>query len=377
MSYVNVNYASSDLRYALKPANGAQAVGKGELIINVKDYGAKVDGVTDDGPAISAAISAAVTAGYTKVLIPDGQYRIATSIMPQSYIRVEGYGAQFIGPITNYPRISSTTTVADPLSVAQQAGGGCISDISSPTVIYGASFHGISFVNFRYCFSCVQTWAQPKFEDLFFENCDVGILCYQGSQCYALQNTVSAGGNAGITFIGAATCFPSGHPYAGQDNFYCDGFMYVNDGHYRDAAAKNDAFDLWFQQSILRPDTASVVVSGSSTFLYPAGSTARNPSGRTVYIPSRNGRMIFSPTIRRGQYVGCARGAALVANPVLGHFEDINGELMFSGMNATESMLVLLRNSPTSISGNITSIDASLSTNPAKAAVEIIDSTSG
>ena len=45
-------------------------------IHNVKDYGARADGVTIDSPAINRAISAAAGEGGGTVYIPAGEYAI-------------------------------------------------------------------------------------------------------------------------------------------------------------------------------------------------------------------------------------------------------------------------------------------------------------
>jgi len=51
-------------------------------VINVKDYGAKGDGSTDDASAIQAAIDAAIAGGepYTPVYLPAGNYQVSTGI---------------------------------------------------------------------------------------------------------------------------------------------------------------------------------------------------------------------------------------------------------------------------------------------------------
>jgi hypothetical protein len=64
---------------SIKTTSGERPVAKGELIINVKDYGAVGNGSTDDGPAIEAAISAMVAVpnsfGQVGVLyFPSGRY---------------------------------------------------------------------------------------------------------------------------------------------------------------------------------------------------------------------------------------------------------------------------------------------------------------
>lgn len=59
------------------PGNGKRPVGKGELTINAKDYGAVGDGTADDTAALNAAAKAALAAGPNAVLyLPAGTYRI-------------------------------------------------------------------------------------------------------------------------------------------------------------------------------------------------------------------------------------------------------------------------------------------------------------
>ncbi len=64
-----VTWSDLDATYALKPDNGARAVGQGELVLNVRDFGAVGDGVTDDTAAIQAALDVASANGCT-VLVP-------------------------------------------------------------------------------------------------------------------------------------------------------------------------------------------------------------------------------------------------------------------------------------------------------------------
>ena len=53
-------------------------------IHNVKDYGARADGVTIDSPAINRAISAAAGEGGGTVYIPAGEYTCYSACQPCS-----------------------------------------------------------------------------------------------------------------------------------------------------------------------------------------------------------------------------------------------------------------------------------------------------
>lgn len=63
---------------ALEAAYGNGAfVGRGELFVNVKDYGAAGNGVANDTPAIQSALD---DAGATAVFLPPGTYRLNTQL---------------------------------------------------------------------------------------------------------------------------------------------------------------------------------------------------------------------------------------------------------------------------------------------------------
>jgi hypothetical protein len=79
--------------------------------INVQQYGAKGDGIADDGPAIQAAIDAAATnSGIKTVIFPAGTYKIATAITKSfgtnSDILFQGTG----GSSVIVPAVGGSTT---------------------------------------------------------------------------------------------------------------------------------------------------------------------------------------------------------------------------------------------------------------------------
>lgn len=68
-----------------QPALDYTPANKSFLPLNVKDYGAKGDGTTDDTAAIQAAIDAAVSTLAMAVYIPAGTYIITTPLLVQTY----------------------------------------------------------------------------------------------------------------------------------------------------------------------------------------------------------------------------------------------------------------------------------------------------
>ncbi|MFE8884432.1 glycosyl hydrolase family 28-related protein [Pseudarthrobacter enclensis] len=78
--------------YAQRTENGEKPVGKGELVINVRDYGAKGDGQTDDTGAIQRAIDEAnAAAGGGVILLPRGKYSV-TTLCARPFVTVRGAG---------------------------------------------------------------------------------------------------------------------------------------------------------------------------------------------------------------------------------------------------------------------------------------------
>jgi hypothetical protein len=77
--------------YSNYPVNAPIQDNGGETF-NVKAFGAKGDGSTDDTAAIQSAINAASTAGGGSVYIPAGTYKVTSSIVPLSNVRIQGAG---------------------------------------------------------------------------------------------------------------------------------------------------------------------------------------------------------------------------------------------------------------------------------------------
>ncbi len=88
---------SGDLSGTATSPTVPTAVKKGDLLYNVKDYGATGDGTTDDTASINAAVAAANTAGSGTVYLPRGTYIVSGTITsPASRVFVAGMGPSAI-----------------------------------------------------------------------------------------------------------------------------------------------------------------------------------------------------------------------------------------------------------------------------------------
>lgn len=80
---------------AIAPNGGARAVGKGELAVSVKDFGAVGDGITDDTLAIQTAIDVA-NATNVRLLFEPKVYALSSTINFYSGMTIETSGASFL-----------------------------------------------------------------------------------------------------------------------------------------------------------------------------------------------------------------------------------------------------------------------------------------
>lgn len=99
-------------------------VSKGELVINVKDYGAVGDGIADDTTKIQAAIDAAINLGVGIVYLPKGKYLILSTLNINGVVTLMGAGRWVTQIVTDSPNLNMIS-----VSIVQEVSGMVIQDL--------------------------------------------------------------------------------------------------------------------------------------------------------------------------------------------------------------------------------------------------------
>lgn len=100
-----------------------------ELVVNVKYYGAKGDGVTDDLIAINAAITAAPAGGT--VYFPAGNYIVSDTIATSKSIAIQGEGMVLTRPTQITPHPALFPAGHDLIQLTNASGRCSVRDITS------------------------------------------------------------------------------------------------------------------------------------------------------------------------------------------------------------------------------------------------------
>jgi len=248
----SIVYGQNDFKYQIR-ANGGISVGTGKVKIdsisnssgdikfrssgiifntyvgvhNVKDYGAKGDGVTDDAAAIQACIDAVPAEGGT-VYFPAGKYNVGTKLTVDAPIHF--LGEKVFGLLLNedfswfeYPGgsrlISTGGTAKALLSITSTLGGGSNIDFRTPFV---ENLQFYDNAGYNDTLLVYKKYNHPRVYNCTFAYGAVGVKVNSGNQDASwgmfrdnrfIQNKVG--------FYGTMTV-PGGVP-----NFHIDGGMFI------------------------------------------------------------------------------------------------------------------------------------------------------
>lgn len=124
-------------------------------MLNVRDFGAKGDGTTDDTAAIQAALDAASTRGISAVLFPTGTYKVSATTADNNFFAAltvhSGqrllFDAATLQLTANGYDFYAVLNIHNVNNVTVEGGLTIIGDRESHTATTGESGHGIRIVN--------------------------------------------------------------------------------------------------------------------------------------------------------------------------------------------------------------------------------------
>lgn len=182
------HYADLDATVRVAAGELAGKVGRGELVFNVKDYGAIGNGIADDSAAIQAAVDAAGNAGGGRVLFPAGTYATLAVVELRSNIWLDGHGATIT-------KLGGTYTIFAARVTSIPAGG----------VTWGSGVRNLRASGLRFVgdFANAKAYSALSFnslsgaliEDCVFEQTHAGghILDMGGSENITIRNNTFLG----------------------------------------------------------------------------------------------------------------------------------------------------------------------------------------
>ena len=201
-SYNSANWNTSST-YALATVNGNGVVRKGDLVINVRDYGAKGDGATDDTAAFTAAVNHANSLNPTgtgasgvvgiTVYVPDGRYVLNGAVTPILRSGVNITGSSENGAVLLLGYNGDTFTWGGPSDIP--IGGGLSNVKLEYPAAPGASARVIN----------IYQGSRLRFENLLLVN--VGMLCGLGTSASLAASAVDFIGVRGYVYNGGNPTF--------------------------------------------------------------------------------------------------------------------------------------------------------------------------
>lgn len=194
-------------------------VNKGELVVNVKDFGARGDGIADDTAAINAAINSLPTGtiGGGTVFLPTGHYKVSSSILLKS-------GVTLIGASSRSSRITTSTSDIYLLLInaAQQTSvkdlmfdGGGISYGIRITGSNGCKIENLWMDSLKVAFASEGSLFL-SFDNVKIMGTALGYSFYTGSNVINMKNCYSVTTQQAITWENSSTLDVSGCSFEGK-----------------------------------------------------------------------------------------------------------------------------------------------------------------
>lgn len=152
-------------------------------VVNVKDFGAVGDGVTNDAPAIQAAINSLGARGGT-VILPPQVFRLASAIVITTPVRLEGSGYSESGETGGGTWLKITTTGFVPVTFfGAGSRSGAVTNLGI-TQTHATPGSGWAPTDYDFVFRADQCEGGVTFEDILFYPVNKGIYANAGGRVY-------------------------------------------------------------------------------------------------------------------------------------------------------------------------------------------------
>lgn len=190
-------------------------VAKGELVFNVKDYGAVGDGTNNDTAAIQAAVDASGDSGgtesYAIVYLPAGEYRVTSTINIKGNLCIAGAGErtyvnftaptisddnlfEWIGASMNDFVIQDMRLRGESTNFGDGSSNGCGIRLSATSSLKRFKARRVRFERFRYGLRLASATGQiecPEIRECWFEGCSyAGLSMNNTRNAKVVENTV-------------------------------------------------------------------------------------------------------------------------------------------------------------------------------------------